>query len=564
MGRVYRGEHVLMRKRVALKILHQELTVVPEVVQRFEREARAAAHIQHPHVATATDFGKLSDGRIFLVLEYVEGRSLDVLIQEGPVALDRCLRIGLQIASALRAAHEQGIIHRDLKPENILLVESEEQGDFIKVLDFGVAKIQDEGASEDGKPITKVGMVYGTPEYMAPEQALGQNVDARADLYSLGVVLYEMLCGSRPYEGAAVGLLGKQLTQPLPLLAEKRSGLQVPPAVEGFWSELLQVEKERRVPSAQVACQRLEELLAAWEAGTLSVGGARSLLSIGWGEVTIPLQALERKAQWRKFLLPVLVGAACVLGAWALHSALSPAEVPPLIVSQEGGPPQHGAGRAEESAPVHLELQEAKKEGLLALRALAEKFPQEALVHAELALALAKEQEYLEAVDEARVALALNPQLNESPVIAGVLFRAAQSSSASSASFRMLQGVMGKAGSEILYDLRETPEIRAAVRKQAATALRAAEESDLVTPALLFLLRLEREKDCEKLLSLLQEQGQDADSRALPALRKLQAREGCGPRKKDDCFACLREGEELSRVMERLETAPEDGPEQKP
>src|SRR5690606_26009150 len=142
---------------------------------------------------------------VFLILEFVEGRPLTELIARGPLPIGRVMDIALQIAAALEAAHGRGIVHRDLKPDNILLVEREAQGDFAKVLDFGIAKVP-QGTGASSGPITQVGMVYGTPEYMAPEQALGQEVDARADLYALGVIIYELLTGKRPYEGAAATL----------------------------------------------------------------------------------------------------------------------------------------------------------------------------------------------------------------------------------------------------------------------------------------------------------------------------------------------------------------------
>src|SRR5688500_474935 len=199
MGKVYAAEHVLMKKRLAVKVLHRELTLVPEVVARFEREAMAAANIDHPNVAAATDFGRLADGSVFLVLEFVQGRSLREEIALGPMAVERALHIARQIGSGLRGAHLHGIVHRDLKPENIMLVEKEGDPDFVKVLDFGVAKVPIGEVPTQGTPISRAGMVFGTPEYMAPEQALGEPVDGRADLYALGVMLFEMLAGERPF-----------------------------------------------------------------------------------------------------------------------------------------------------------------------------------------------------------------------------------------------------------------------------------------------------------------------------------------------------------------------------
>lgn len=264
MGKVYAAEHILMRKRLAVKVLHRQLTQVPEVVRRFEREALAAAHIDHPNVAAATDFGKLPDGSVFLVLEYVEGRSLRDEIAEGPLPVPRALHIARQIASGLAAAHRLSIVHRDLKPENVLLVHKGNDPDFVKVLDFGIAKVplgEEEGTGE-GKLITKAGMIYGTPEYMAPEQALGGNVDTRADLYALGVILYEMLAGVRPFAGKSqVGLLGQQLTQPVPSFAERAPGTPIPPAVESLVRDLLAREADERVQTAEQLLERLDTLL---------------------------------------------------------------------------------------------------------------------------------------------------------------------------------------------------------------------------------------------------------------------------------------------------------------
>src|SRR5215468_10363043 len=141
MGAVYLAQHVLMRKRLAVKVLHPEMTRMPEMVARFEREAIAGAHIEHPNVAAATDFGKLDDGSHFLVLEFLEGEDLRSVIARGPVPVDRSLRIARQVALALRAAHELGIVHRDLKPENVMLLQKERELDVVKVLDFGIAKV---------------------------------------------------------------------------------------------------------------------------------------------------------------------------------------------------------------------------------------------------------------------------------------------------------------------------------------------------------------------------------------------------------------------------------------
>src|ERR1700735_2645146 len=240
MGAVYEAEHTHMRKRLAVKVLHPEMSRLPEVVARFEREALAAAHIDHPNIAAATDFGMLEDGSFFLVLEFVEGHSLREALSKGALELGRALHIANQIASAVSRAHILGIVHRDLKPENVMLVAKDGDPDFVKVLDFGIAKVpvgsiaseEPAASAASGAPkiLTQLWMVYGTPEYMAPEQALGQSVDARADLYAVGVMLYEMLGGTRPFDhDSKVSLLGMHVTARVPPFSERCPEALVPP-----------------------------------------------------------------------------------------------------------------------------------------------------------------------------------------------------------------------------------------------------------------------------------------------------------------------------------------------
>jgi serine/threonine-protein kinase len=272
MGAVYQAEHTLMRKRMAIKVLHPEMTRLPEVVARFEREAMAAAHIDHPHVVTATDFGKLEDGSFFLALEFVEGKSLREVIGLGRLELGRALHIARQIASALSRAHSLKIVHRDLKPENVMLVERDGDPDFVKVLDFGIAKVQIgeltagdvSQAAGPGQPVlTQAGMVYGTPEYMAPEQALGQPVDARADIYALGCIMYEMLCGKRPFDAESkVALLGMQVTAPVPPMATKAPDANIPPEVEALVKRCLAKEAAERLGDARELIDGITNILS--------------------------------------------------------------------------------------------------------------------------------------------------------------------------------------------------------------------------------------------------------------------------------------------------------------
>ena len=217
MGRVYRAKHLTLDRPVVLKMLHQDFSTDPQVVQRFQREARAASRLNHPNSIAVLDFGEAEDGTLFMAMEYLAGRDLARIIgDEFPLGEARIVRIGAQILSALAEAHAQGIIHRDLKPENVMVEPRRGEPDFVKVLDFGIAKITSPGANEP--KLTQAGLVCGTPEYMSPEQARGAELDARTDLYSMGVILYQMATGQLPFESdTPVGFLTKHLTEaPVP------------------------------------------------------------------------------------------------------------------------------------------------------------------------------------------------------------------------------------------------------------------------------------------------------------------------------------------------------------
>jgi serine/threonine protein kinase len=224
MGRIYEGEHVDIGKRVAIKLLHPAFARSPALVERFRREARAASRIGHPNIIDITDSGTTEEGGVFFVMEYLEGQDLaHILAEQGQLPIERSVPIAIQVARALQAAHAAGIVHRDLKPENIYLVNRPGQQDFVKILDFGIAcQIDIEGVRE-GR-LTDPGMAMGTPEYMAPEQAAGNAIDGRADIYSVGAILYEMLAGRPPHQGKnLMELLTKKATAQPDRLTEVRS-----------------------------------------------------------------------------------------------------------------------------------------------------------------------------------------------------------------------------------------------------------------------------------------------------------------------------------------------------
>ena len=200
MGRVYAAEHTGIGKKVALKILHAVFANTAEAVERFRAEARMTSQIANAHIVDVTDSGTTADGRLYFVMERLDGVELGEAMREGNLSLERALRITRQIAEALAAAHAQGVIHRDLKPENVLLIERDGDRDFVKVLDFGIA-LTVGGGGEPRRRLTQPGLAVGTPEYMAPEQAMEATADERSDIYALGAILYEMATGQQAYRG---------------------------------------------------------------------------------------------------------------------------------------------------------------------------------------------------------------------------------------------------------------------------------------------------------------------------------------------------------------------------
>ena len=217
MSNVFRAHDRLLERSVAIKVLHEHYSADEDYVERFRREARSVAQLAHPNIVTVIDRGE-EDGRQYIVFEYVEGENLKGLLSHGALPVDEALRYGLQIAGALDFAHKRGLVHRDVKPQNVLLTEEGEP----KVTDFGIAR------SVDVKSVTQSGTVVGTSDYIAPEQARGEQVDQRTDIYSLGVVLYELLSGEVPYSGDNfVAVAMQHLHEPVPSVLDRRRDVPV-------------------------------------------------------------------------------------------------------------------------------------------------------------------------------------------------------------------------------------------------------------------------------------------------------------------------------------------------
>jgi tRNA A-37 threonylcarbamoyl transferase component Bud32 len=349
MGAVYRAEHILMKKVVALKLLHSDMQM-EDAGRRFEREAQSASRLNHMHIVSVTDFGRNQTGELFLVMEYVAGQSLADAIDEGRLTVSRACRLTGQILSALEHAHEQKVVHRDLKPANVMLVQNPDPrlGEVAKILDFGIAKITENAEGE--QPLTRGVMIFGTPSYMSPEQATGQDVDVRSDLYSCGVMLYEMLAGRKPFESDdVVKLMAMQVTAAPPPLSRVAADAHIPEAVQAVVMRALEKNREQRFASArefrmaleaaELASPRSGSRLADWREAMARA--SRAVAELGR---TVRFQVGELKARLPRRAQPwavpgtvvVLVG---LIGLWAYscRSGAAPRlqPPPPKPVAQE-------------------------------------------------------------------------------------------------------------------------------------------------------------------------------------------------------------------------------------
>ncbi|MBA2662416.1 MAG: serine/threonine protein kinase [Bradymonadaceae bacterium] len=257
MGAVYLGHQRSVQRRVAIKTLHTSLNDNDSFVDRFFREAKIATTINHPHCVTILDFGQDPDGTLYLAMEYLEGLTLSARLTKGDLTLEEILKIGIQIASALSAAHDASIVHRDLKPDNIFVLEMSGGGTFVKVLDFGIAKVINSQTQ-----VTQTGQIFGTPHYMSPEQCQGQAIDGRSDLYSLGCILYELIGGRPPFGGdTPMAILMAHIFGEVESLSAKAHGV-VPVEVEELVVRLLQKSSADRYASATEVREALESALA--------------------------------------------------------------------------------------------------------------------------------------------------------------------------------------------------------------------------------------------------------------------------------------------------------------
>jgi eukaryotic-like serine/threonine-protein kinase len=372
MGIVYKAVHAALRKPLAIKVLRPEVSKNEQIVARFRQEAQSASQIGNQHIIDISDFGALPDGSTYFVMEFLSGRSLTTAFEQDRISPERAIHIAKQLCKALGAAHENGIVHRDMKPDNVQLIERGDDKDFVKVLDFGIAKVGS-GTSK----LTQAGQVFGTPHYMSPEQCAGTAVDHRTDIYAIGVILYEMATGSVPFDADnLMGILTKHLYEnPIPP-HELPPPVNVPPALEAVILKCLAKKPEQRYQSMSELLGDLEAVesgltpQAVMDQVTRTAHGGQTSPELdAKGRLTVGLGQPGSIPGKRK-LGPMLIGIAVIAlggGAFAMfagrdaggaaHNVVKPAdETPPEPAPPQPAPPPAEAAPVPEAAPPVLQV----------------------------------------------------------------------------------------------------------------------------------------------------------------------------------------------------------------
>ncbi|MBN2574086.1 MAG: protein kinase [Deltaproteobacteria bacterium] len=549
MGTVFRVEHVLMKKTLALKLLRPEFSNVTDAARRFEREAQSASRLNHPNIISVTDFGHGASGELFLVMEFVAGEPLsDVLAREGRLEVGRACRIAAQILRALEHAHAEGVVHRDLKPANVMLVKDpgSRQPETVKILDFGIAKMtQAQGGDE---PLTRGMMVFGTPAYMSPEQATGQEADSRADLYSCGIILFEMLAGRKPFDHEdLVKLLGMQITAPPPRISEVASDVSIASDLEAVVMRVLQKDRERRYATAVEFREALErastdvaELGARFAARSVRMGfsvGAKlwakrsavvALLRRGWTGLCWVKAKIDKLAhpalkfvpeKLRRFVVPALL--VLLLGV-------------PLLVrggGQRGEAPRLSPPKPK---PVPVELKPTIKtieenmakgrltEARVAIMQMISAHPKDGRVRyllGNLEFADKNPSAGLQAYEEA---LRLDPGLRGDAALLVNVRGELNDKKLGFVALEMLAKQVGQPASDVLADVA-TDDRRSEFRtyaRQACESLDCLEKVDLVAS---YGLDLSQGRNCEEKREAVRKLGQTGDKRAIEPLKRARS-----------------------------------------
>lgn len=559
MGSVYRATHITMGHPVAIKVLHKDLAKDVEFTQRFHREAQAASAIQHPNICGATDFGSLPSGAPYMVMEYLAGETLEALMQrEVVVPLKETLHIVTQVVSVLQEAHANGIVHRDLKPENIMLVTRAGMEGVVKVMDFGIASIQDGQRLSPETRITRAGIAYGTPAYMSPEQVSGEPViDGRADLYSLGIMMFEMLTGTPPFEGNNVAaIMAKHLTATPTSLRARTPQANIPQALDDIVLKLLEKEPDARFASADdllIALTNLtQSMTPAADASqsqhltvaTQSVSNSRPLLLIA-----IPLGALLVLA------MVVMV----VVAATQPPAAEQPIEVtqssPPEVIKQsiEVSRRQFVAKHKGLNELIVQMAAGQQKEALIALREREDELGESPHYHYYMALAHEGNEDIDAASPHYSSAVVGDERyLQDTQVIEHFAELAASRKGSRQKLFTaaiesfpsLLTPIMGQ-----IAEIAADPKAKRKEREHARDVLLTHEHLAKLPTWQRATIELEHHRKCAPRIAAIKTLGDDGSEQAAATLKrwKKKPRSGCSGssllskiNKDKDCFACLR------------------------
>ena len=343
MGKVYRAKHIGLDRLVAVKVLHQHLAGDRIIVRRFHREARAASRLNHPNSVQIIDFGQSEAGTLYIAMEYIEGRDLlEILDDSFPIPLDRIVNLMSQTLEALDEAHAAGIVHRDLKPENIMVLRRRDGREEVKVCDFGIAKIHNPGDSEPGAPVTVAGLVCGTPEYMSPEQCRGEKLDGRADVYSAGVILYQLVTNDLPFKAdSPLGVVTRQLTDEPEPPSKIAPELQAVQMLENVILKALSKKRDARQKDALELKADLEHAVA----GEVMAPPAKTTAPFPEenAEPAPPPDAVPA-SRWPIIAASLVTALVVFFAAWLLLPLLADEAEPQIVLASEPiSPPRDAA-----------------------------------------------------------------------------------------------------------------------------------------------------------------------------------------------------------------------------